>query len=453
MLGVVFGRRCASAVRGGPRLGLAALLVGGVALAAPSSALAAGWSAPGHIGVSDADLESVSCASVSFCVAVDTRGNAFTYSGSSWSAAEDIDGQVGLDSVSCPLASFCVAVDGAGSVLTYNGSSWSAPTYIEEGTPLVSVSCPSASFCVAVDGIGNALTYDGGSWSAPVVLDRAGNGLTGVSCPSASFCAAVDVDGKGFAYSLGSWSAPHTITIHGGLSSVSCPSASFCVASDGYGGGTAYNYNGSSWSEPDKIDVGDEVGINSVSCPSASFCVAVSGGGDAFTYDGSSWSAPSEIVAAAAPPSVLVSVSCPSALFCAAVTEFGDALTYHTERGSGTAVVGRAHVTGTKASVRVGCRGARGATCKVGLALSVTETAKGGKVVGVSASARKASKVVVLGAATVTLTTGQSRTVEIALNRTGNRLLAKLHRLKAKFVASQAGRTVSSQTITYTQPK
>jgi hypothetical protein len=152
---------------------LLALLVG--AIAAPSSALAAGWSAPKHIDVSDADLVSVSCASASLCIAIDSRGNAFTYSGSSWSAPEDIEGQRGLDSVSCPSTSFCAAVDGAGSVLTYNCSSWSAPTPIEEGTPLDSVSCASASFCAAVDAVGNALTYNGSSWSAPVVLDRAGN--------------------------------------------------------------------------------------------------------------------------------------------------------------------------------------------------------------------------------------------------------------------------------------
>ena len=93
------------------------------------------------------------------------------------------------------------------------------------------------------------------------------------------------------------------------------------------------------------------------------------------------------------------------------------------------------------------------ATCTVGLTLSVTETVKGGKVVAVRASARATDTVVVLGTATVTLTAGQSRTVEIALNSTGKRLLARLHRLKAKLVASEAGKTVSSQTITYTQPK
>ncbi len=120
--------------------------------------------------------------------------------------------------------------------------------------------------------------------------------------------------------------------------------------------------------------------------------------------------------------------------------------------GSGTAAVARAHVFGTTASVKVTCTGAAGATCKIGLTLSVTETLKGGKVIAVSASMKRTTKVVVLGTARLTLTAGQGKTVSITLNTIGQRLLATRHTLKAKLTANAADRTISTKTITYTKP-
>jgi hypothetical protein len=65
----------------------------------------------------------------------------------------------GLNSVSCATASFCAAVDWWGSVYTYNGISWSSLDSIDPGYPgLESVSCPTTSFCAAVD-YSDAFTY------------------------------------------------------------------------------------------------------------------------------------------------------------------------------------------------------------------------------------------------------------------------------------------------------
>src|ERR1019366_3194297 len=113
-----------------------------------------------------------------------------------------IDPHEGLESVSCPTTSFCVAVDESGYVLTYNGSSWSSPDEIDPGTgqTLTSVSCPTASFCVAVDMMGNVLTYNGSSWSSPESIG-ADIWLYSVSCPAASSCVAVGFDGDVFTYS------------------------------------------------------------------------------------------------------------------------------------------------------------------------------------------------------------------------------------------------------------
>jgi hypothetical protein len=117
----------------------------------------------------------VSCASVSFCVAIDRKGNALTFNGSTWSKPVNADpngltmgeGGISWPMVSCPTSDFCAAVDGAdGNVVTFDGRSWSTPVNVdskaansERGPVLVflmSVSCISAMFCVVGDTNGNA---------------------------------------------------------------------------------------------------------------------------------------------------------------------------------------------------------------------------------------------------------------------------------------------------------
>ena len=256
---------------------------------------------------SNEDLHSVSCASVNFCVAVDERGNAVTYNGSTWSAPLDVDGSVGfLYSVSCPSSNFCAAV-GDGHVVTYNGSTWSTPLALVSGSssPPTAVSCPSANFCVAAIESGTAI-YNGSSWSA---TPGGIAGFESVSCPSANFCAAVGNGGGADTYNGSSWSAPVNLGI-ASLDSVSCPSANFCAA---VGEGDVAIYNGSSWSAPSDVDT--DIFISSVSCPSANFCVAVDEGGGVLTYNGSSWSAPVNVGGVGG----LLSVSCASANFCVAI--------------------------------------------------------------------------------------------------------------------------------------
>jgi hypothetical protein len=318
------------------------------ALFAPSSVLASGgWSSPVQIDTYNGEpvsptvpLGSVSCASASFCVAVDNLGNGFTYNGRSWTAIGRIDPDAGnpLSPVrlSCASVSFCMAVDIGGNAITYDGSTWSAPVKIDSSGWLDSVSCPSASFCVALSSPyttpGHVLTYNGHSWSEPVQIDNTFEQPTSVSCVSASFCAALDYPGHAFIYNGSSWS---TVPLEGlwGPERVSCASEWFCMAvGSGMplppGGdveeereGEAATYDGSSWSAPVKID--SSAGLSSVSCPSASFCAAVDFRGNALTYNGSSWSAPVHIAG-----SSLRSVSCPSASFCAAVDDSGEAFTY-----------------------------------------------------------------------------------------------------------------------------
>ncbi len=73
--------------------------------------------------------------------------------------------------------------------------------------------------------------------------------------------------------------------------------------------------------------------------------------------------------------------------------------------------------------------------------MTVTETFKGHKLIAVTArkkvKKKVKKKVVTVGTTSITLNAGESRTVRIALNSTGKRLLAKRHKLKVKLRISQ----------------
>jgi hypothetical protein len=337
--------------------------------ASPAAAASLSWSAPIKVDRPHGQLNSLSCASPSFCVAVDLGGNALTFNGRSWSKPVRIDPEVSFGpigssgpaglSVSCPVRTFCVAVDEHGRALTYSGHSWGAPALIDDGAKnpelesvtgqptyvgLRDISCPSASFCIAVDDSGRTLTYAGRLWGAPLSPSPSGGGGP-VSCASPVFCArayANDVQ----VYRGGSWGAPEEVVAttprsseRGTFDDVSCPSPSFCAAVGHASGGSTLvgdvggpaTYNGHSWSRMRFLDAtGPFKGRMAVSCPTPSFCVATDGDGKALTYSGHSWSKPVTIDRNHEP----VVVSCPTPSFCVAVDNDGRAL-YGTVKGRG----------------------------------------------------------------------------------------------------------------------
>lgn len=266
----------------------------------------------------DGQLFSVSCPSSSFCMAMDGSGHAFVYNGSAWGPA--MSPSTDLTQVSCVSSSFCVAVGGSGQAASYNGTNWSVLADTGLGGAR-SVSCASESFCMAVGSAGGGPTsasiYKGSSWGAPTVMDSEFNAaVSAVSCGSPSFCVAVGNFGDEETYSAGTWSKPTQIGHEGFIGNISCPSESFCVALSA--GGEAVRYNGSTWSSAGQAP---ETASNALACPNESFCVAVGGYGS--TYDGSSWSAAVPVGGGG-----LTSVACTSASFCTAVDFHGRALTY-----------------------------------------------------------------------------------------------------------------------------
>ncbi len=331
---------------------IGALVAAGFAIfssAAPAAGI--GWGTPLLVdppasgdGPNNNILEAVSCASSSFCAAVDGSGYITMRIGHTWARPVHVDTTGDpLNSVSCTTVSFCVAVDAGGYETTYNGERWSPMHDLDDQLDFESVSCHSPSFCVAVGDFGSpesqGLTFDGQSWSTPRAIDDSAGTLTGVSCPAASSCVAVDDAGDAVTFDNGTWSAPAVIDSAETLDNISCASPSFCAVNGRQihpsGPEGALTFDGTRWSAPAAIDgtALDQACVNSMvspctglSCATASFCVAVNDLDHAVTWNGSSWSRPAPIDGQGR---LVMSVSCVAGPFCIAtdtngyVTEYG----------------------------------------------------------------------------------------------------------------------------------
>jgi hypothetical protein len=127
------------------------------------------WTRPRRVDALTAP-SSVSCTSPRRCVALldsELGGTyATTYDGQTWSAPALIAGQRGaagndLNSVSCASASFCLAVGGNGHAAVYDGRAWHETRFSDRRNNTAEASCATASRCVVVDSNGDAYTYTG----------------------------------------------------------------------------------------------------------------------------------------------------------------------------------------------------------------------------------------------------------------------------------------------------
>ncbi len=132
------------------------------------------WSAPNQVDA-EGDLDSVSCPSASFCEAAATHyyshlgvlhyAEALTYNNGYWSAPSEIQNgperfMPDVESVSCTSFSFCMAVASSESeTAIFESGVWNLWTPLEVNGDFSSVSCPSGLFCAAVDNNGQAFTY------------------------------------------------------------------------------------------------------------------------------------------------------------------------------------------------------------------------------------------------------------------------------------------------------
>ncbi len=315
-------------------------------------------------------LESVSCVSESWCVAVgqtEAGTMALLWDGTAWTQMTSPNpangSQVLLNEVSCVSESFCVAVGSyelQGTdmtlVLTWNGASWTQATSPSPGQfpNLRSVSCVSAEWCIAVgeyyfqqNNDALVLLWNGSVWtqvSSSVVTTTSGDDveINSVSCVSTSSCTAVGwynlvpnnasavhqtlvLSWDGTIWSVVESPNPGEFDNH--LESVSCVTASSCVAVGWNASTFVLSWNGSSWTtvtSPSPSE--DGAYLNSVSCVTASSCVAVGFIVADLTFvmswDGTTWTTvPSPNVDPENPADHLFSVSCVNSSWCVAVGE------------------------------------------------------------------------------------------------------------------------------------
>ena len=278
-------------------------------------------------------LESVSCIRPHHCVAVGytmvggpnglERGALVeAWNGSSWltQSTPPLAGEVELQSVSCTSLSNCVAVGLQSPPLDssirqplierWNGANWTidqqpSPSALsgacgtacaELSRTLVGVACTSASACEAVGSTSTsqstttfAESWNGTSWATTPTANPAPappeDGLTAVSCTTPTACVAVGRgeskvfaerwDGKGWSVQ---GNRPRTAAAPNGIS---CTSRSHCEVV-GFGPDTyntparpqAWLWNGSSWAAQNPPGLAD-ASLESVACATASDCFAV----------------------------------------------------------------------------------------------------------------------------------------------------------------------------------
>jgi len=285
------------------------------------------------------DVDSLSCPTDSLCAGLtDERqepcdcSGVMTYNATSGSWTQqtfesDYEGsssQDDIDAVSCASASFCMAIgegltnatatcstEYTGVYSIYNGTQWSAAVPFCEsasaaGNGLYGLSCPSSAFCMAIDGGDDVYTYNGSGWAPAPGPSGAtfGDGTSGdravLSCVFSMFCVASQEEngftgtGGALFYNGSGWSSvpipnPADYPDLGTFSGLSCTTTSFCVGVNGY----AATYQNGAWADPQAPDSGHPGdALSSVTCTSSSFCMAVDDAGYALTYSGASSSPP-----------------------------------------------------------------------------------------------------------------------------------------------------------------
>lgn len=110
-------------------------------------------------------------------------------------------------------------------------------------------------------------------------------------------------------------------------------------------------------------------------------------------------------------------------------------------------------VTENGVSLRVVVNCAAASSCKITLALDVTETYKADKLIAVAAKAKTTKRTVTVGTATVKLDAGQTETANVALNGTGQRLLKSRRTLPVKLIARSGTSLLSTRTVTFKEPR
>lgn len=276
-----------------------------------------------HTGATITSVGGVSCVSATLCFAVGTatvtHGRTqltandaliWRYDGRSWTLSDRVPvRQSSLESISCPSRSFCLAVGLAGNpagrvlAMRWNGRSWSqvraaSPPSAGNGDALASVDCLSRSDCIAIGGI-NLGEASAGLRHALVERWR-GHALVSISAPSggaelAALACPRDNDCWAPAYPSGPQGATKVVAHFNGhrwataklpipmeAAGISCRSQTMCwIIGDRVDNGllpAAARLAGGSWkSVPMPSPQRPDVTLQGIACASSSDCWAVGG--------------------------------------------------------------------------------------------------------------------------------------------------------------------------------
>jgi hypothetical protein len=428
--------------------------------------------AAGGIG---SGLTSVSCVSApaNVCVAVDETGDILasgdptapgppTASGPTWNATP-VDAFGKPMSVSCSASGLCVSVDSVGDGFVGDDPTAAAPSWtfagIEPGPEALSgVSCVSEGLCAAVDANGHVLVAQvpppAASTGAPSAIGETSATLTGTVNPQDATLADCHFEyGPSEAYGH---SAPCGMGGAQGISGGATQGVS--AALSGLVANTTYHYqlvvSGASGTER-TLDATFKTSTPPLAQPHPSIggipargqrltCksgVTVSGATLAYA-----WLRDTKVIAGANSSAYLVGSADVSHHLQCRVTATNTA-------GSATVTssfvsvpagglgsisetqVGTPRASGSSVSVPLTCSAQAAGSCTIALRLTVVETLRGSHILAVAAQ-RTRHATVTIGASTVHLPAGQRRTVTLALNATGRRLLRHLRRLTAKLTVS-----------------
>ncbi len=268
-------------------------------------------------------VRGLSCPTATSCTAVGTVDaqlpgeDARTFNGSTWSTATIADpyDDGDLEHVSCATITFCAAVDQDGYATVKNGTTWSYPQKVvdnrEDGPqhPLYGVACPAVGFCLAVDSAGNSYTFNGTTWSGatPVGAD------IGLECVSRTFCTAEATSKRAYTFNGTTWKSGPKLPA-AGLAPLVCASATFCI---GFGGNGPYwvrSWNGKTWSAQHPLG---QFSVDQVACATPTDCTAASVN-QVIYWNGKTWSAPKPLSTTLGP-----AMSCVGSGVCIASTVQG----------------------------------------------------------------------------------------------------------------------------------
>ena len=416
---------------------------------------ASSWSAPASIGL--AGITGLACPTAALCVATDYQGHLTTSTNpaggaSTWSAAATID-PVGITQLQCPSSALCVAIDWNSRVLASTNpaggaSTWSAPSslsaYVDQ------LACPSSGLCLATGFHGDVLTSidpAGGAfaWSTPTNADDPSQYISGIACPTSTLCILSDNTGNvivGTAPSVPSNTAPPTISGTAQQGQTLTEANGSWTSSP-----TSYAYQ---WQRCDASGSNCQP-IGGAESPSYALTAADVGATVRVQETASNVSGAGTPVVSQQTPVVQAAPSGGTSN----TTTTTATTPAPPPAATGSASVGSVKVGGSTLSELLSCAGSPSASCELTLTLTVTETLKGGKVIGVSASKKKkrwkiVKRTVTVGSVTVSLTDGKSEFVKISLNAAGKRLLASHHKLTAQLTTTAGqGTVISRRTVTF----